>query len=214
MIKYCCICNSSTKVCNTPIGLLCGKHYLQYKRHGKILNRTKYDSNEIKIDNDIAIIFLYNKTGDKIAESLVDKEDVEKLFPNKWCLDKNNYVKNSKQEYLHRIILTAPEGVYIDHINGNTLDNRKENLRICTDGENVSNRTKLGTNNTSGILGVRFNNQRNKWYSEIQYQYKKIFLGYYNTKEEAIEARIKAEKTYFKEFKSKILNNEIDQTKF
>lgn len=175
MIKYCCICNSSTKVCNTPIGLLCGKHYLQYKRHGKILNRTKYDSNEIKIDNDIAIIFLYNKTGDKIAESLVDKEDVEKLFPNKWCLDKNNYVKNSKQEYLHRIILTAPEGVYIDHINGNTLDNRKENLRICTDGENVSNRTKLGTNNTSGILGVRFNNQRNKWYSEIQYQYKKDF---------------------------------------
>ena len=64
VVKHCCICNSSTKVCNTPIGLLCRKHYLQYKRHGKILNRTKYDSNEIKIDNDIAIIFLYNKDGE------------------------------------------------------------------------------------------------------------------------------------------------------
>jgi hypothetical protein len=106
--------------------------------------------------------------------------------------------------------LGAPKDMCVDHINGNTLDNRKNNLRICTNRENISNRTKLGTNNTSGILGVRFDNRRNKWYADIQYKGKCIFLGYFNIKEDAIKARIDAEKLYFKEFKSKILNNEIN----
>lgn len=141
-------------------------------------------------------------------------EEIEDYMPDdiadKWCIDKNNYVKNSKQEYLHRVILGAPKDMCVDHINGNTLDNRKNNLRICTNRENTSNRTKLGTNNTSGILGVRFDNRRNKWYADIQYKGKCIFLGYFNIKEDAIKARIDAEKSYFKEFKSKILNNEIN----
>lgn len=209
-MKYCCVCNSSNKVCNTPIGLLCGKHYMQYRRYGKILNRTKFDPNEIILELDMAKIVLYNKNGDKIAETLIDTEDIEKISSDKWCIDKNNYVKNSKQEYLHRIILGAPKDMCVDHINGNTLDNRKSNLRICTNRENTSNRTKLGTNNTSGILGVRFDDRRNKWYADIQYKGKYIFLGYFNIKEDAIKARIDAEKLYFKEFKSKILNNEVN----
>lgn len=209
-MKYCCVCNSSNKVCNTPIGLLCGKHYMQYRRYSKVLNRTKFDPNEIILESDMAKIVLYNKNGDKIAEALIDTEDIGKISSDKWCIDKNNYVKNSKQEYLHRVILGAPKDMCVDHINGNTLDNRKNNLRICTNRENTSNRTKLGTNNTSGILGVRFDNRRNKWYADIQYKGKCIFFGYFNIKEDAIKARINAEKLYFKEFKSKILNNEIN----
>ena len=209
-MKYCCVCNSSNKICNTPIGLLCGKHYMQYRRYGKILNRTKFDPNEIILESDMAKIVLYNKNGDKIAEALIDTEDIEKISSDKWCIDKNNYVKNSKQEYLHRVILGAPKDMCVDYINGNTLDNRKSNLRICTNRENTSNRTKLGTNNTSGILGVRFDNRRNKWYADVQYKGKYIFLGYFNIKEDAIKARIDAEKLYFKEFKSKILNNEVN----
>lgn len=156
---------------------------MQYRRYGKVLNRTKFDPNEIILESDMAKIVLYNKNGDKIAEALIDTEDIGKISSDKWC---------------------------IDHINGNTLDNRKNNLRICTNRENTSNRTKLGTNNTSGILGVRFDNRRNKWYADIQYKGKCIFLGYFNIKEDAIKARIDAEKSYFKEFKSKILNNEIN----
>lgn len=76
----------------------------------------------------MAKIVLYNKNGDKIAEALIDTEDIGKISSDKWCIDKNN-------------------------------------LRICTNRENTSNRTKLGTNNTSGILGVRFDNRRNKWYA-------------------------------------------------
>lgn len=70
-IRRCSICGSTTKVCNTEVGLLCGKHYLQYKRHGGIQSRTKYDPNEFVIEEDLVRIFLYNKDGNKVAEALL-----------------------------------------------------------------------------------------------------------------------------------------------
>ena len=56
----------------------------------------------------------------------------------------------------------------VDHLNGNTLDNRKENLRICTNADNLKHRVNLPKNNTSGILGVRYRKDRDKWYAEIK----------------------------------------------
>lgn len=208
-IKRCSICGSTTKVCNTKIGLLCSKHYLQYKRYGKIKSRTKYDPNEFVIEKDLIRIFLYNKDGNKVAEAIVNKDDYNLIKEYKWCLDKNGYVKNSKQEYLHRII-TRETILYVDHINGNKLDNRKSNLRVCSNADNLKNRVKLPSNNTSGILGVRYRSDRSKWYAEIQVNNKKMCLGSYIDKEDAIRARLEAEIKYFDEYKSKVLNNEID----
>ena len=210
-IRICDICGATsetTRVHNTDVGTLCRKHYLQYKRYGKILKRTKYDSNKIIEYENYAEIVLYDKNGSEVAKALIDKEDIPVVNNYKWCLDARGYVRNSKQQYLHRVILNTSK--HIDHIYGNPLDNRKKNLRPCTDSENSCNRTKLGTNNSSGILGVRFREDRNKWYTEIQINNNKIYLGSYNTKEEAIKVRINAEKKYFKDFKSKTLNNEIN----
>lgn len=208
--KKCSICESTNKVCNSEIGLLCHKHYLQFKRHGKILTRTKFDLNEIVENTDgFGTISLYNKDSEKIAESLFDLEDIDLIKNSKWCLDKNGYVKNSKQKYLHRVVMNEFEQ-YVDHINGNTLDNRKDNLRICSNADNLKNRVKLPKNNTSGIIGVRFRADRNKWYSEIQCNNQKINLGSYTNKEDAIKARLEAELKYFGEYKSKILNNETN----
>ena len=207
--ERCSICGSTTKICNTEVGLLCGKHYLQYKRHGEIQSRTKYDPNEFVIEADLVRIFLYNKDGNKVAEALIDKDDYNLTKEYKWCLDKNGYVKNSKQEYLHRII-TRETISYVDHINGNKLDNRKSNLRICSNADNLKNRVKLPSNNTSGILGVRYRADRSKWYAEIQVNNKRIRLGSYIDKEDAVRARLEAEIKYFEEYKSKVLNNEID----
>lgn len=206
-MKKCSICESSTKVCNTEIGLLCGKHYLQYKRYGEILGRTKYDPNEIKVERDYAVIVLYNHNSEPIAETFIDVEDVDKVKDCKWCLDKNNYVKNSRQEYLHRVIMTDTT-LLIDHINGNTLDNRKSNLRVCSNSDNLKNRVRLPKNNTSGIVGVRFRKDRNMWYAELKADGIVHRLGSYPTKEEAIEARLKGELKYFGKYKSKI--NETD----
>ena len=66
---------------------------MQYRRYGKVLNRTKFDPNEIILESDMAKIVLYNKNGDKIAEALIDTEDIGKISSDKWCIDKNNYVK-------------------------------------------------------------------------------------------------------------------------
>lgn len=89
---------------------------MQYRRYGKVLNRTKFDPNEIILESDMAKIVLYNKNGDKIAEALIDTEDIGKISSDKWCIDKNNYVKNSKQEYLHRVILGAPKDMCVQTI--------------------------------------------------------------------------------------------------
>ena len=208
-IKKCSVCGSTNKVCNTEIGLLCGKHYNQFKRHGKILERTKYDPNEIKVLDEYAIIVLYDKDANPIAEALIDKTDIELVKNSKWCVDKNNYVKNSKQEYLHRVILNE-QNLYVDHINGDTLDNRRDNLRICSNADNLKHRVNLPKNNTSGILGVRFREDRNKWYAELKANRVTHRLGSYVTKEEAIKARLEGELKYFGEYKSKVLNNEIN----
>lgn len=207
--KICCICGNSNKTVNTDIGILCGKHYLQYIRYGKIKSRTKYDPNVIEEFSNHAIIYLYNKDGDIIAETLIDKEDIPKVINDKWCRDKNGYVKNSKQGYLHRILLDETN-LFIDHINGDKLDNRKRNLRICNNADNLKNRVKLPKNNTSGILGVRFREDRNKWYAEIQCNKEKIYLGSFSSLEDAIKARLNGELEFFGKYKSKILNNEIN----
>lgn len=203
-IKKCVVCGNTYKVYNTEMGLLCSKHHSQFKRHGKILERTKYDPNEIEIVDDIAYIILYNNKNEISAKALIDKEDIDKVKDYKWCKDANNYVRNSKQEYLHRIIV-GEAFLYVDHINGNTLDNRKSNLRICNNADNLKNRVKLPKNNTSGILGVGFRKDRNKWYTEIQYNKQKVRLGSYTNKEGAIKARLDAELKYFGKYKSQVI---------
>ena len=84
-----------------------------------------------------------------IKHIVIDLEDVEKCKNYKWFLSFDEilnsfYVKTSKYPYsLHRVIMNCPKGFVVDHINHNTLDNRKENLRICTHAENMKNRKRV-----------------------------------------------------------------------
>lgn len=207
----CEICGKVAKLKSSPFGPLCSKHATQYYKHGKIFVRTRYDNNEIVDLNEICEIYLYNINGDIINKAIIDSEDKLKVQNKKWCLTKDNYVISGSTkpfQYLHRLIMNATS-LTVDHINGNTLDNRKCNLRLCTNADNLKNRINLPKNNTSGILGVRFRKDRNKWYSELQVNSKTIRLGSYLTKEEAIKARKNGEEKYFKEYKS-IINNEIN----
>jgi hypothetical protein len=97
--------------------------------------------------------------------------------------------------------MKADKNCVIDHINGNTMDCRKMNLRSCTHGENLRNR-KVKENNKSGVTGVFWNNYipTPKWMAYIKLNYKFINLGYYDDKEDAIKARKEAEQKYFGEF--------------
>ena len=90
-------------------------------------------------------------------------------------------------------------GKYYDHIDRNTLNNRKNNLRPATSTENSQNRSKY-KNNTSGFTGVIWDKKTNKWRAQIQHYKRNISIGYFENKEDAIRARLNAEKKYFGEF--------------
>ena len=98
---------------------------------------------------------------------------------------------------LHRHITNCPKGMHVDHINGNVLDNRLSNLRICTPSQNQAN-SKLPKNNTSGYKGVSKNGDG--WKAKIRVDYAYYYLGTFLTKEEAARAYNAAAIKYFGEF--------------
>lgn len=99
----------------------------------------------------------------------------------------------------HRVIWALHSGSWpslqIDHINGNGLDNRILNLREVDASGNMRN-AKRRRNNVSGVAGVSFHNKRQHWTAAIGHHGKTIFLGQFQTKEEAIAARRAAEPIY------------------
>lgn len=100
---------------------------------------------------------------------------------------------------MHRLIMNAQNGQMIDHINGNVLDNRKENLRLCNKSTNAMN-CKVHKHNTSGYKGVAWHKQMKKWRAYIVINDKQKSLGLYKTKEEAAKAYNKAALELFGEF--------------
>ncbi len=143
-------------------------------------------------------------------EVLIDDEDVHLLSQFNWHLqDKNRggfYLrtkipaKTGKWIYLHRFIMRPIDsGLCVDHINGNVLDNRKTNLRVCTRSQNQMNQ-RLRKDNTSGEKGVHFYKRSKKWKATIQHENKQNHLGTFLTKEAAMEAYSEAAKKYHGEF--------------
>jgi hypothetical protein len=144
-------------------------------------------------------------TKDKYA--IVDAEDYEKLAQDDWHL----YVSKSKNYYafryedgkfikMHRVIMNAPAGVFIDHRYGNGLDNRKINLRIATIAQNQYNRRKTSRKTTSKYKGVFFKKDMNKYCATICLKGKRTHLGYFDNEIDAAKAYDEAAKKLFGEF--------------
>ncbi len=139
----------------------------------------------------------------KERHAIVDEEDFESLSKYSWFFnDKNGYTaKNNpkcdgirKKEYMHRFIMNAPKGMEVDHINGDKLDNRKCNLRICTRSENNGNMRK--TRGISKYKGVVWHKTDKKWQAQLS----KKYIGYFNSEIEAALAYNEDAKKYFGEF--------------
>lgn len=92
-----------------------------------------------------------------------------------------------------------PEGMVIDHINHNGLDNRKCNLRICTNQENICN-CEIPKNNKSGCKGVYWAKDKQKWTVQVTINHKTKYIGRYENLEDAIKARQEASKKYYGDF--------------
>jgi len=130
----------------------------------------------------------------------VSKQDKEFLGKSTFTINAHGYPTakiKGEMVYLHDLVMGTKKakGFVVDHINKNKLDNRIENLRITTQRLNQYNRRVL-PQNTSGIIGVRFNEQIKKWTAVITVNKKSKHLGSFSTVDEAVKARQKAETKY------------------
>jgi len=157
--------------------------------------------NEIKEAEDYFI--LYTSNGDEI---LIDTDDYEIVKDYTWWIGAKGYAVTDvrqgdryKRILMHRLIMEPRANMEIDHINHNKIDNRRSNLRECTTKENVRY-ARTRSDNISGVTGVGFTKRENRWRARIFVDGKEKGLGYYKNKEDAIKARLKAEKKYFGEY--------------
>lgn len=140
----------------------------------------------------------------KGEEFYFDLEDYELIKNYCWHINKCGYVvsfaPNKKYIMLHRIVMNCPECLYVDHIHGKDTkhDNRKFNLRIATPSQNQMN-VGLKSTNKSGITGVIWDKNRNKWMAHIQ-AYGEHCAKRFDNFEDAVAQRKNWEKEYFGEY--------------
>ncbi len=173
--------------CDKPIMArgFCSTHYHRWYKGRPLHGRNKFSPNEIRIGKDFAELDVYNKDNSVAYTTLVDVVDVKRISGFRWghvkASDRRQwgpYIvrhgKGGKRKtiYLHRFLMEPiPNGHWVDHLDGNTLDNRKQNLRIATPAENVWNQRNQ--------QGVRL--QENGWIAAISRKF--------DSEKEALEQR-------------------------
>lgn len=142
-------------------------------------------------------------------EVVVDASQKEFVRSRKWYATgpkHKQYIscflyKDGKQKSvsLHRALMGSPDGMQVDHINGNPLDNRLCNLRIAKRAENMWN---MGRNskNTSGYKGVSWMATNNKWQVKIRVNGERKWLGLFDTAEEGYAVYCEAARKYHGDF--------------
>jgi len=133
----------------------------------------------------------------------VISSDDRQLTKYKWYVSSLGYVVRFEKykiiPIVCEIIKIKPKKMVIDHKNGNKLDNRRGNLRICTYPENCIN-SPMKKNNTSGYKGVTFWKRDNNWKAQIRFNRKNLHIGYFQTKEKAAKAYNKKARELFGNF--------------
>lgn len=145
-------------------------------------------------------------------KAIIDSEDWDKIKHITWgygygSAKKTGYSqyvggrpkKSSSQILLHRFVMNTPKGMVTDHINGNKLDNRKSNLRICTPAQNSMN-SKKHIIQSSKYKGVSWYKRDKCWRAYVNFGRRQIHLGYFAKEIDAVKAYNKRAKEVHKEF--------------
>lgn len=187
MLVKCNVCGKEFQQCPNKIKRNNGASFCSrecYYKYKKIPN--KYI-----LHNDCAEILITSLTYGVVG-AIIDLEDVEKCKMYQWNL---NYSVTAKDFYircgntaLHRIVTDCPEGLVVDHLNHCLRDNRKINLKVCTQLENIQNQKKRITN-TSRHSNITFNERYNTWRVRISNYGKRMNVGSFKNLNDAIKAR-------------------------
>lgn len=121
--------------------------------------------------------------------AIIDACDAPFVLSRAWRRDRNGYAMghvNGKRRLMHRVLLNAPAGLEVDHIDRNPLNNRRSNLRLCTRAENCRNTRPIG--GTSQYRGVSWWAAGQCWRANIQHNRKQIFLGNFQNELDAARA--------------------------
>lgn len=196
VITWVCVCECGNE--HTVIGgdLTSGR-VKQCRQCGtKQLSQSLTKKNNYKVIDNIAIVDISTPKYKNI-NMVIDKEDIKYLTQKVYvCFNKGMaYAYIGKNKPFHLLLMNCKKGEHIDHKDGDSLNNKKSNLRIANQSENCKNLSKY-SNNTSGQSGVSFHKRVKKWQSRIKVNKKDIHLGYFNDIEEAINVRKEAEKKY------------------
>lgn len=185
----------------------CGKEYVTYAsmvRKGKkiscgcewkknaIKSTKKYNEYEVQED----YVIMYTSKGEMF---LVDLEDFWKVREKCWCIDGRGYVVSNGIRLSRFVMNCKDDKLFVDHRNHDTTNNMKYNLRIATEYQNQMN-VNIHNDNTSGVSGVHWNKKKKRWMARISVNGKRIYLGCYSDKSEAVKARKEAEEKYYGEW--------------
>jgi hypothetical protein len=161
--------------------------------------------NKYEIRGNIVSVFL-NRADGSVIETIIDKDDLPRMqeFKGRWSAywsegTKSFYVRSNKlmsgnvgYYALHRWINNCPEDLVVDHIDHDTLNNTKANLRNITHSENMQNRKACNSNSNTGFRGVSYRKSLNKWRAYIMINKKQIGLGVFDDPIKAAEAAQRA----------------------
>lgn len=173
-----------------------------------------YKLNDYKILGEYSVFYIVRRNGDKV-EFIIDTEDLDKIKNMCWHagwrnIFKKYYIEHTeylgiidgkphyKTIFLHDYIMDMKSGENVDHISGDTLDNRKENLRKASDSNNLKNRDRKNINNSTGHRNVSFSN--GSYLVQLQVDGKNKRLGSFDNPEEAGKFAEKMRKEHYGEF--------------
>lgn len=187
----CCICGKP-KSGQIDGKFYCNKHWQSMYHYGQPYGHIYKSKNHFEIKGNV--LYITTRKGEVI---LADATDYEKLSSHSWCISRTGYPVsniNGKTTKLHRYLLNLNDPkVVVDHKNHDTLDNRRSNIRICTQRENARNK---GGKDVHGVRKTPCGN----YAVQIMFNRKHIYIGTYKTYDEAVQARYEAEDKYHGEF--------------
>jgi len=152
------------------------------------------------------------RDGGGTVDVKVDSEDMKLLGAKRWRVKPNGYVyarERGTSMYLHRVITGAVRGQDVDHVNGDRLDNRRGNLRVCSRRQNCQAFQKPRVNKTSRFRGVSRDSDRGVWTAFIRIEGRSTYLGRFESEMGAALAYDEAARKHFGIFASPNFPDEV-----